>query len=111
MSAQLKPKRRRSPGPYQEPSKRTLTKEAFFDEVVTRHGPFKDNWAFTCPNCGGIQTVADFKNIDVDPNAVTRACIGRYVDDRGCNCLLSGDQPHFLDVVDNDSVIPCFEIA
>lgn len=112
MSAQPQPKRRRAPGPYQKRNCRTLTKEQFFDELTDRHGSFRDNWSFECPNCGGIQTVADFKNIDVDANFVTFACIGRYVDDRGCDWILSGAQQiHTLEVIDGENVIPSFEIA
>jgi hypothetical protein len=114
MSAQLKPKPRRTKavGPYQPIPNRTLTKDQFLDEVVTRHGFFRDNWAFVCPNCGGIQTIADFKNLDVDANTVTFACIGRYDASRGCDHIITGDAPnHTLEVIDGDSLIPSFDIA
>lgn len=97
----------------QKPKPRRFTKQQYFDELIEKHGSFKDNWAFVCPKCGNVQTIAEFKDHDIDPNNVNYACIGRYVEGRGCDFVIDklvGNHP--LEVIMDDQTIALsFEIA
>lgn len=35
-------------------------------------------WAFVCPSCGHVQTVADYKAAGAPEGGVAFSCIGRY---------------------------------
>lgn len=66
------------------------------NELKKRFGENPDNWKFVCPVCGHVQSFADFKEINQDPNAAYACCIGRYTDSNdktgknGCNYTVNG---------------------
>jgi len=97
----------------QKPKPRRITKQQYFDELIEKHGSFKDNWACVCPKCGNVQTIAEFKDHDIDPNNVNYACIGRYVEGRGCDFVIDSlVKNHPLEVIMDDQTIALsFEIA
>lgn len=41
--------------------------------------------AFQCPRCGGIQTLKDFKDRELDPQLAYQECLGRHDESLGCN--------------------------
>lgn len=45
-------------------------KRLFGDDLLT--------WRFVCPSCGHVQSLQDFKDLEIDPNhAYGTMCIGR----------------------------------
>lgn len=72
-----------------DPDGRTVqTIDDWRDQATDLFGPRPENWAFVCPNCGDIATVADFR-----PDSTHRAgseCIGRITPDRGCDWTANG---------------------
>jgi hypothetical protein len=83
-------------------------------ELHQRFGDDPEKWAFKCPNCGNIQTAQDFLNhmIEFPKSKVYNSCIGRYVDNIGCNWTLGGlFQIHKTSVLKDAEVIPVFEMA
>ena len=60
-------------------------KELFGDDFM--------DWRFVCPVCGNIQTILDFKKINVEPNGVFYfSCIGRYIKDSDGD-IFNGKEP------------------
>ncbi len=58
----------------------TLQREAWIAEGLRLFGSDKRSWAFRCPACGQVQTVADFLKHGVDPQGkVFMACLGRFI--------------------------------
>lgn len=49
-----------------------------------------DEAAFVCPRCGGVQTLADFKERGLDPQRAYSDCIGRYLPEQGCDWAAYG---------------------
>ena len=76
-------------------------------------GSDKKEWKFKCVRCGEVQDYHDFKNAGVEnpENYVYFSCIGRFVQNRGCDWTLGGlFQIHNLEVVAPDGdTIPVFE--
>ena len=88
-------------------------------QLTERFGENPDNWKFVCPSCGHVQSVADFKAINKDPNLAYSCCIGRYTDHNdkagkhGCNYAVNGLFHLNKTTVISDEFIPVkvFEIA
>lgn len=53
-------------------------------ELLHRFGDIRKA-TFECPSCGNIQSIQDFINLNLDPTRAYKDCIGRYVDQLGCN--------------------------
>jgi hypothetical protein len=73
------------------------------------------NWLFVCPQCKQIQSLKDFVENNV-PEPTTKfyySCIGRWVENRGCNWTLGGlFQIHETEVISEDGdKVPVFEFA
>ncbi|MBA4495244.1 VVA0879 family protein [Paenactinomyces guangxiensis] len=49
--------------------------------------------SFECPNCGHVQTIADFNNLKIYPGRAYKDCIGKYVKDKGCNWSIDNNNP------------------
>lgn len=72
------------------------------------------NWKFVCPSCGHIQSLADFKEIGVEPQNAYINCIGRYKKDAGgCDWSINGLFSINKTTVISEDFIPTkvFEIA
>ena len=70
---------------------------------------------FECPNCKQTQTAQEFIDAKIE-NASERfffSCIGRWVENRGCNWTLGGLlQIHKTEVINqNGGTTPVFEFA
>jgi hypothetical protein len=71
---------------------RTLTHAEFLAEATNLFGDDPKTYAFKCPNCGDVATIADF--IDVgEPGRAGQDCIGRHLGrnpERGCDWVAYG---------------------
>ncbi|WP_416332410.1 VVA0879 family protein [Laceyella tengchongensis] len=47
-----------------------------------------------CPQCGHVQSIEDFLNLNLDAARVYKDCLGRYVNEEGCP--FSVDDDHCL---------------
>jgi hypothetical protein len=47
-------------------------------EAVRRFGESPSSWKFKCPCCGHVQSMQDFKDLNIDPNLAYYDCIGRH---------------------------------
>lgn len=72
------------------PSAGVTTYEEFLATAQTRFGEDPVGWAFLCPNCGDIATGADFGGVDIPDRRFGQECIGRTVEDRGCDWAAYG---------------------
>ncbi|MFC3833439.1 VVA0879 family protein [Deinococcus rufus] len=96
---------------------RVITEAEWHAEGERRFGPRQRYWAFQCPLCRGVQTGEDFSALGCSPSAasdaVDTACIGGYVEGRGCEATVHGLHPvHRLVVVFPDGHHePRFEFA
>jgi hypothetical protein len=52
-------------------------------ELLHRFGDIRKA-TFECPSCGNIQSIQDFTNLGLDETRAYRDCIGRYVNELGC---------------------------
>ena len=71
-------------------------------------------WQFQCPVCKGIQTANLFRKHNIDPNGkVYFSCIGRWVNNIGCDWTLGGlFLIHTLEVQNEaGEYCPVFEFA
>ncbi|WP_028590337.1 VVA0879 family protein [Paenibacillus massiliensis] len=59
-------------------------------EAIARFGSDPSKWAFICPKCGNVQTAADFGDIEDGANKVYQACVGRHVENKGCDWAAYG---------------------
>lgn len=56
---------------------RTITHEEWKAEGVRRFGADQRKWAFVCPSCGHVATVADWIEAGADEGEVAYSCVGR----------------------------------
>ena len=95
--------------------RRRISHQEWTDEGKRRFGDDFRKWRFKCAQCGGVQTIDDFIEAKVaNPgDYVYFSCIGRWVDDRGCDWTLGGLlHIHTLEVETTDGkIIMCFEFA
>ncbi|WP_321820882.1 MULTISPECIES: VVA0879 family protein [unclassified Burkholderia] len=47
-------------------------------DAVRRFGEHPSGWKFKCPCCGHVQSMQDFKDLEVDVNLAYFNCIGRH---------------------------------
>jgi hypothetical protein len=94
---------------------RTISLEDWQKEGEKLFGKDMKKWKFKCPQCKGIQTLQEFIEIGVEKpeNVFFYSCIGRFIEDRGCDWSLGGLlQIHKTEViVENEKKIPVFEFA
>ncbi len=60
---------------------RRISIEEWLEEGEKLFGEDKKQWRFRCPNCKGVQTSQDFRDLGIhglDPAAVYVNCIGRH---------------------------------
>lgn len=74
---------------------RTMTQQELVEEATRRFGADPMTFAFTCPICGDIATLADFDALGVEPGRAGQECIGRArrekgLDGRGCDFAAYG---------------------
>jgi hypothetical protein len=60
-------------------------------------GPDLDNWRFKCPTCGHVMSICVARDLSPEQKTKLRAgrsveqeCVGRYVDELGCNWCAYG---------------------
>lgn len=88
------------------PNIRRLTLDEYRAEATARFGPDIRRWAFLCPHCGDVATVADFIEAGADGRRAGQECIGRVLGaltgtaSRGCDWAANGlfAGPWFVDV-------------
>lgn len=61
------------------PIQRELTSESWRKEAEARFGPYPLKWAFVCPACGHVATVADWKRVGAAEGEIAFSCIGRHI--------------------------------
>ncbi|MRG29684.1 VVA0879 family protein [Laceyella tengchongensis] len=62
-------------------------------ELLHRFGDIRKA-TFECPGCGHIQSIQDFINLNLDSTRAYKDCIGRYVNNLGCEFSVDdGDCP------------------
>ncbi len=81
-----------------------LTEKEFMDQGEKLYGQDLKKWKFKCVKCGGVQTPQEFIDIGEDPNHyVYFSCIGRFIENRGCDWTLGGlFQIHKKEVLSED---------
>lgn len=80
-------------------------------EAVRRFGQDPAKWAFRCPQCSSRATGADFQEAG-HPERLGQECIGRHVDDRGCDWTAYGLIPGPWTVeMPNGDTISCFPFS
>ena len=97
---------------------KTLTYEEWTAEAKRLYGPKSRHWRFKCVQCGHVQTMGDFVDAGMSvEEAQSRgyfSCIGRWVEDVGCDWTLGG-LFNFAKVMvipeDGGKPIPVFEFA
>ena len=92
----------------------TMTKDEFINTAIERFGDDRDNWKFICPRCKTAQSIADFKeaNIDDFDKYIGFSCIGRFDESKGCDWTLGGlFLIHELEVIDGEDKHPLFKLA
>jgi len=94
---------------------KTLTLQEWKEEGTKLYGEKMGNWLFVCPQCKQIQSLKDFveKNVPEPTTKFYYSCIGRWVENRGCNWTLGGlFQIHETEVISEDGdKVPVFEFA
>jgi hypothetical protein len=85
-------------------------------EAIKRFGDDPKNWAFVCPACGKITTIAEMEAAGGDRNDAAQECIGRHNNKAtGCDWCsygLFGTCGKGVEVVtDNDKAIEVFDFA
>lgn len=60
------------------PKTRRLTHAEWIDEAERLFGKNAMKWAFRCPSCGHVATVADYKAAGASEGQVGFNCIGRH---------------------------------
>ena len=58
----------------------TMTHEEWTAEAVRRFGVDPMKWAFTCPSCNHVATVADWKAAGAGEGEVAFSCVGRHIE-------------------------------
>lgn len=77
-------------------------------------GDDKVNWRFVCPQCGNVASIEKAKRLWPDLKgrnwAPHQECIGRYLDDIGCDWAAYGlfRGPIFVRMADKAELIPVF---
>jgi predicted RNA-binding Zn-ribbon protein involved in translation (DUF1610 family) len=104
---------------------RTLTHQEWLSEATQRFGPDAQKWAFKCPSCGHVATVAEYKAAGASEGQVAFNCIGRhkptentviiFKPDKGDGCNytqggLFGLSTTLVTLPDGRS-LPCFDFA
>lgn len=69
---------------------RELTLAEFRAEAEARFGRDPLSWAFMCPACNDIATVAQFSDALLPITWAGQECIGRFVTGRGCEYTAYG---------------------
>jgi hypothetical protein len=91
----------------------TLTLPDYLAEGEKLFGKDKKQWQYKCPKCGTAQSYNDFEEHKIEnaENYVGFSCIGRFVENKGCDWTLGGFfQFHNLEVIDeNGKAHPRFE--
>ncbi len=54
------------------------THQEWLAELKRRFGENNLKWAFTCPACGKISTLQEFKDAGATPDDAYQTCIGRH---------------------------------
>lgn len=80
-----------------------------------RFGQDMRYWKFKCASCGETQTLKEFQDAGIKgaKNMFYYSCIGRHLEDRGCQWTLGGlVKIHKTEVVSEDGEkVPVFEFA
>ncbi len=58
---------------------RKIKKEDWLKEAVKRFGKDSYRWKFTCPSCGIVSSVEDWKNVGASEGEIAFSCIGRHI--------------------------------
>lgn len=88
--------------------------DEWMDKGKALYGENVKDWKFRCTHCGEVQTGREFEAAEIeDPeNKVYFSCIGRWVDDRGCDWTLGGlFKIHKREVITDNDTIPVFLFA
>lgn len=63
-------------------ARRRLTHAEWKAEAIRRFGDDPNGWRFTCPSCGHVATVKDWKDAGAPDGSVAFACVGRWLPDQ-----------------------------
>lgn len=56
-----------------------MSRAAWQAEAVRRFGPDPRTWRFSCPSCGHVAAVSDWRDAGAPEGAVAFSCVGRYL--------------------------------
>ena len=94
-----------------------ITLEDWRREAAERFGPDRKDWAFQCPACGNVQSIASVldHNPDLEGDLgawIYFACEGRHTPGHGCDWSLGGLlRIHKVEVLSDGEATPAFEFA
>lgn len=89
---------------------RRITEEDLFLEAKERFGPDPREWRFVCPGCGDVATSQEYP--ETQRHMVGQACVGRYLEGRGCDWVSYGLIGGPWQVVKEDGTeMCCFALA
>lgn len=93
-----------------------ISRDAWLEKAKELFGEKPTNWKFKCINCGEVQTAMDFINAGIEKDKamqlVYQECIGRHIEDRGCDwCLYGLFKIHELEVEHEGTKIAVFKFA
>ena len=90
-------------------SKKSYTQKEWFAEGQRLFGADVLQWRFKCPRCGNIASIQEFKDAGAKhADDAAKNCIGRFVNDRGCDWAAYG----LFDICSvHVDGIPVFEFA
>lgn len=97
--------------------RREIPLEQFQAEYAAQADKIEDV-VFVCPQCRTLQSGRDFINAGIGDEMddlqyrLGTACIGRFVNGKGCDLTLGGLQVHTLSIITPDGeAVPHFELA
>lgn len=71
---------------------RTLTHQEWLGEATRKFGPDAQKWAFKCPSCGHVATVAQYKAAGAKESQVGFNCIGRHKPTKNTVTIFQADK-------------------
>ncbi|CUW41659.1 protein of unknown function [Magnetospirillum sp. XM-1] len=99
------------------PQTRRVSYAQFQGELAAQGMPNSNHYAFKCPSCGHVQSMASMVALSKVPTDkvdgyVYFSCEGRFNAARGCDWTLGGLlKIHALEVETGDGIVPAFEPA
>jgi hypothetical protein len=70
-----------------------MTHIEWIAEAERLFGPNPLDWKFTCPACGYVATVREYRDAGAPETAIAFSCVGRWVEDTKRGAFGDGEGP------------------